>query len=520
MPEHLGGAFVGGSQITQGFAESAEVIDQCFGGVTVGIKLLLQQAKHFRLPRGGFAQAGKGVVERPFPPPGMIEMLRHDLDQPGVLPVDFRQRIKRAGQSFEVFEQLIGLLVLCFQVRPDLTNEAHDLVDSLRKLRRGRLGLPVSSLERGLVNERWCRCIIPPGSFSQGRGLRAADIHFNRLSAGEQASEVLKNRHRSPFRRSLTGHSAGLARYDAPMHRGNTTGLWLLMAFLAIVVAGCGRTPSSPSDIDVPTPDAAELRVVSFSPALTRIAVDLGMSDVIIGRTPWCTSVDSDVPVVGQLDDADFELLVRLDPTHVLVQPSAIGVHPELERLAREKNWVIISDRVNGIADIQSVTGEIVSALSTAAPARADAMRATYEQWQEELDLILTPLSELPASGSTLIVLSGDPVLAFGQQTYLGDVIDRFGLENELEQTGWVELTLEDVSRLNPDLLIIVTTADVQSAFIDGVLGPLESLPIEAIRAKRWIVLDHADALIPSTSVLEVAAELRQKLTALLGREP
>src|SRR5690606_12912887 len=208
----------------------------------------------------------------------------------------------------------------------------------------------------------WRRGIIPPGSFSQGRGLRAADIHFNRLSAGEQASEVLKNRHRSPFRGSLASHSAGLARYDAPMHRWNTTGLWLLMATLTIVVAGCGRTPSSPSDIDAPKPDAAELRVVSFSPALTRIAVDLGMADVIIGRTPWCTSIDADVPVVGQLDDADFELLVRLDPTHLLVQPSAVGVHAELERLAREKDWVIISDRVNGLDDIQTVTSAIVSA--------------------------------------------------------------------------------------------------------------------------------------------------------------
>lgn len=303
------------------------------------------------------------------------------------------------------------------------------------------------------------------------------------------------------------------------MHRGSR--FWWLLSCLAVglTVAGCGRAPGTSQDIDEPDSAAPELRIVSFSPALSRIAVDLGVSDLVVGRTPWCTSLDDAVPVVGRLDDADFERLVRLNPTHLLVQPPATGIHPELVRLAEERDWTIISAMINGVEDIRAVTEKIVESLAEAAPSRAESIRTAHRSWRSDLDLMLQPLAESDGKQTVLITLPGEPVLAFGVETYLGDVAAAFGLQNAITSAGWVELTLEDVARANPDLLIIVASTDGNAGGQESALGPLATLPIEAVRQGRWVVLEHPDAIIPSTSVVEVAAELKRKLAGLSERD-
>lgn len=303
------------------------------------------------------------------------------------------------------------------------------------------------------------------------------------------------------------------------MHRWSR--YWWLLSCLAVglTIAGCGRAPGTSHDIDEPDSAAPELRIVSFSPALSRIAVDLGVSDLMVGRTPWCTSLDESVPVVGRLDDADFERLVRLDPTHLLVQPLATGIHPELTRLSNERGWTILSAMINGVDDIRSATVRIVDSLTELLPARAESIRAAHASWRSELDLMLQPLPELSGDEMVLIVLPGEPVLAFGNETYLGDVTVAFGLRNAIASTGWVELTLEDVARANPDLLIVVASGLDSEATPETALGPLATLPIAAVREGRWVVLEHPDAIIPSTSVLEVAAELKMKLGSLTERD-
>lgn len=132
---------------------------------------------------------------------------------------------------------------------------------------------------------------------------------------------------------------------------------------------------------------------------------------------------------------------------------------------------------------------------------------------------MLQPLSESDGKQTVLIALPGEPVLAFGVETYLGDVAAAFGLQNAITSAGWVELTLEDVARANPDLLIIVASTDGDAGGQESALGPLATLPIEAVRQGRWVVLEHPDAIIPSTSVVEVAAELKRKLAGLSERD-
>jgi ABC-type hemin transport system substrate-binding protein len=115
-----------------------------------------------------------------------------------------------------------------------------------------------------------------------------------------------------------------------------TVAVWMVWA-----AAGCGLEEPGGTDTAAPGP-VEPPRIVSLSPALSRTLVDLGLADHVVGRTAYCASLDPAIPIVGDLYELDYERLIRLEPTHVLLQPaSATGVDPQLRRLAEERGWTI-----------------------------------------------------------------------------------------------------------------------------------------------------------------------------------
>ena len=93
----------------------------------------------------------------------------------------------------------------------------------------------------------------------------------------------------------------------------------LLAALVAINLIGCRE--SGPADNDQSRDESgAEVRerfqIVSLSPAISRSLVDFGFEEFVIGRTPWCTSLDDSIPIAGDLMEIDYERLIELDPTH------------------------------------------------------------------------------------------------------------------------------------------------------------------------------------------------------------
>jgi ABC-type Fe3+-hydroxamate transport system substrate-binding protein len=115
--------------------------------------------------------------------------------------------------------------------------------------------------------------------------------------------------------------------------------------------------------------------------------------------------------------------------------------------------------------------------------------------------------------GSTLLISDADPVLAFGDGTYLGDILQRLGGTNAVTDKAWVELSLEDVLRLDPEAIVIVRDHGPVDAL--EAAGPLASLDIAARRNDRITALVHVDALLPSSAITGVAVAFRQILADL-----
>jgi ABC-type Fe3+-hydroxamate transport system substrate-binding protein len=230
-----------------------------------------------------------------------------------------------------------------------------------------------------------------------------------------------------------------------------------------------------------------------LSPALSRTLVDLGLGDLVVGRTAYCASLPQDLPVVGSLYDVDFERLIRLEPTHVLVQPpSASGPDPRLQRLGDERGWIIAHWTINSIDDIEQVIRDLPGVLYADRPERQAAVAGRAAELLNEIAAGVTPPGDGGWHGRTLLVSDAE---------------------------GWVQLSLEDVGRLDPEAIILVRDRGSRDVDPLEAAGPLRKLDTSARRHDRITVLWHADAKLPSSGVVGVAGEMRRVLQSLAGTD-
>jgi ABC-type Fe3+-hydroxamate transport system substrate-binding protein len=118
-------------------------------------------------------------------------------------------------------------------------------------------------------------------------------------------------------------------------------------------------------------------------------------------------------------------------------------------------------------------------------------------------------------SGSTMIVAATDPLLVVGRRTYLHDILVAMGASNAVDASGWVELSLEDVLRLDPEAIIVVREQAAPGLDPVEAAGALGRLDTRARRAGRIELLQHPDANLPSSGVIGVAAQMRRALRRL-----
>ncbi len=258
-------------------------------------------------------------------------------------------------------------------------------------------------------------------------------------------------------------------------------------------------------------------RIASLSPAISRTLVDLGLAKQLVGRSRFCRAVDPAVPVVGDLTRVDYERLIRLKPTHVLLQPPLAGMDSELAHLARAQGWTLgIWPSLNDINDIQKLIAELPGKLFPQPSAAYRHSRQRAVELLQAIEAALHPPDNVLFQGQTLVLSGLEPIMAFGRDTYMHDILTRLGAINATKTRGWVQLSFEDVVRLDPEAIVLVLDTEPASASAPSqILRPLAALPIAAVRDQRLRILLHPDALLPSSSVVEVAVAMRGVLQGL-----
>lgn len=292
--------------------------------------------------------------------------------------------------------------------------------------------------------------------------------------------------------------------------------IWLsaLTAVCLFALAACDRNPSTSSK-----PATTDLRIVSLSPAISRTLVDLGLAGRIVGRTPYCASLDQSVPVVGDLQNINYEELVRLKPTHILVQPPAAGVDTHLQEIAQAHAWIIADWHLDTVNDVRALVRDIPQRLFAQDSPQREEIEAHAGALLARIDSAVgepTSAADSIYRGRVLLVEAVNPVLAFGAGTYLDDVLRSLAGENAVSDRGWVQLSLEDIVRLAPDAIILVKPGGAEADLARD-LGPLATIDVPAVKEHRLALLNHGDALLPSSGVIGVAEQMRSILRRFAG---
>ncbi|WP_428386344.1 ABC transporter substrate-binding protein [Mucisphaera sp.] len=279
--------------------------------------------------------------------------------------------------------------------------------------------------------------------------------------------------------------------------------VWLIGA--AIVMAGWA------------SPGFAEQRVVSLAPALSRMIVDLGAADRLVGVSEYDTATEG-LPVVGSMAAIDRERLIAVRPTLVLHMGLMAASGQRLPALARRSGFALhgfrYPNRVGEVWDLLAVDPTetdgaeagitVGSLLSLEAEARA--LRASLEARLEEVRALVAD-RERPAA---LLVIGVEPVAASGPGTVLDEMLALAGGRNALGEAGGTYQTLDHelLRAVSPEVVFLLLPGAPVFTEDDRRLVPWARAETAAWRDERVYLIRDPEVLLPSTGLVDVVEEM------------
>lgn len=271
---------------------------------------------------------------------------------------------------------------------------------------------------------------------------------------------------------------------------------WLCL--LILIVAGCGERPPPVNAPEGP-------RVVSLSPAASIMLRDAGLELSIVGRHGWDAVLDQSLPVAGDQTGLDYERLIGLNPTHVVIEWGERELPERLVSLASARGFELVSIDTLTLEDIAASDQAIRSSLGIERrnPAQPlfDAPREPREGW-----------------GTVMLVVAASPnVDCLGPGSAHHELLVRAGFSAAIaDGAPWVTMSLEDAIRINPSCIVLVQPGGPGDTIaLPDRLGPLADTSITAVTLGRVVLIDEPTALIPSTNLAAFAQQLREKLDGL-----
>ncbi|RNC80509.1 MAG: ABC transporter substrate-binding protein [Phycisphaera sp.] len=279
--------------------------------------------------------------------------------------------------------------------------------------------------------------------------------------------------------------------------------LFLILIPLACLL-GC-------SDGDAPSEQSGSTRIVVLSPAAADILVDLDRDRLIVGRHNFDTQLDSSIPAVGDQSTIDYEMLLSLDPSHVIVQTESQPIPARLEELAESADFQIINISTLSLDDVLATT------------------RVLERQFAPDADLakrfqnsIRQRTGVTTIEGGVLVAMYCSPTVdVLGPGSAHQEIIERLGYAPAItDGKPYMPLDAEDVLAINPGVIVLVQPRDEKVGPSSALpnsdqLGILSGLEMDAVTEGRVILIEDSQALTSGTSLIGVIEKLERQLEAL-----
>ncbi len=295
-----------------------------------------------------------------------------------------------------------------------------------------------------------------------------------------------------------------------------------LLLAIALAAAGCDHAPpAGPPSTAAP----AGPRIVALAPGIRQTLDDLGGGRLIVGRHAYDAWADPATPACGDQAGIDYEALVRVNPTHVLLQwrGDQRGAAPgRLLDLARAHHWTVRNYPLLSLEEVVQAAEDMERLLPADQPQSASPHPPSAAARLRQA-LARRPGVRPDAIGPVLLLYGVSPPTALGPGSYHHQMLQALGARPALS-TGqpYMVLDVEDVLRLAPGAIVLVQPrwgADEPSTALAGAqplarLGRLATLPIPAVELGRVALIDDPKALLPGTNLADVADDLAAILEA------
>ncbi len=288
--------------------------------------------------------------------------------------------------------------------------------------------------------------------------------------------------------------------------------LLFLVTIAAIIVTAVVLGRGKPSSV---VANQSTLRIVSLSPAITVTLRDLGLQDLIVGRDGFDLVLPKSIHVCGDLQGIDYERLLQVHPTHILLQLGAKSVPDRLRDLAATQSWKVANLSLVTLDDIKRTTQDLALTFGASAGPLTAAM-----------DRACTPRAEFKDAGRVLLLAATDPPAALGPGSFHQQILERIGGTPAITSGSmFITLDAEDVLKLKPDAIILILPRDAGAPpsgprtpeQLRAALGRLAQLDIPAFKNDRVALIDDPLAHTPSTAMIHLADEMAEILAGWTG---
>lgn len=239
--------------------------------------------------------------------------------------------------------------------------------------------------------------------------------------------------------------------------------------------------------VDPSEAEAGPKRIISLAPSISEVLCALGMKERLIGRTPYCKypPVLESVPPVGALTDTNFEKIRSLSPEIVLLTSNSGQVAAGLEQLGIAYQEVP-HDTLPQVYEAIELVGRICHRPRTAA-SLVSALRA-------DLDRLAVYSQQAGGRSWRVMMVLGDlgvpPTAQFvaGPSSFLDGLLKLAGQTNavtEADADGYVELPLERIVMLDPEVILEFRESVTAAAMLDVYRGWAGVGTLQAISRQR-----------------------------------
>ena len=192
--------------------------------------------------------------------------------------------------------------------------------------------------------------------------------------------------------------------------------------------------------------DSPPKRIVSIVPSQTELLWDLGIRDELVGITKFCIHpkiMHQTITHIGGTKNLNIEKIKSLKPD-LIIGNKEENEQSQIEEL--QKHFPVWMSDIFTLDD----SLQMIQSLGTLLHRETKALEITTQ--------IATSFKVLPQLNKrALYFIWNKPYMLAGRNTFIGDVLQRLGLENAIIETDsrYPAITIEEIKKLNPAVILL-----------------------------------------------------------------